>query len=266
MEIKLFVTAMVTACVFGGTLPARAVTTVFFDSSQTTNFVSAGTTSDTIWSEGYVFTYTRDKLFTGGVGLTNPVGRYVRIFWPDGLEAQAVTTGPNLSGARVTIKRQDGQPFAIGAFTAKLLANTAGAGGSIEVMPLLNGEDGFPNPLMCDASGYYGQNFTYSTPTLTGFDAYKLTLYVDYALMSLTMVDASLPPPAPPTLEMTMISANSFQLAWPTNSAGYVLQQNSTLGTTNWVGVTNGVSIVGPNYQASIDTASGARFFRLQHP
>ena len=68
---------------------AGGVTTVFFDASQTRNVVAAGVTSDTIRSEGYLFTVTRDKLFTGGVGLTNPIGRYIRVPWPLGLEAQA---------------------------------------------------------------------------------------------------------------------------------------------------------------------------------
>jgi len=43
---------------------AHADTTLFFDSAQTTNVVNSGTTSDTIGSEGYLFTLTRDKLLT----------------------------------------------------------------------------------------------------------------------------------------------------------------------------------------------------------
>jgi len=48
------------------------VTNVFFNASQTTNLVATNTTADTISSEGYLFTYTRDKLFTGGI--TNVIG------------------------------------------------------------------------------------------------------------------------------------------------------------------------------------------------
>jgi len=58
---------------------AQTVTAVFFDRSQTTNLVASGTTSDTIRSEGYLFTFTRDEPFTGGMGLSNPIGRAVRI-------------------------------------------------------------------------------------------------------------------------------------------------------------------------------------------
>src|SRR6185436_15448993 len=86
---EMFITAVVVCLLHpSGT---RADTTVFFDSSQTTNLVTSGITSDTIDCEGYLFTVTRDKLFTGGVGLTNPIGRYLRVHWPEGLEAQAVT-------------------------------------------------------------------------------------------------------------------------------------------------------------------------------
>ena len=145
-SLALTVTAAFAVLLDSG--PLRAVTTVFFDISQTTNLVASGTTSDTISSEGYLFTLTRDKLFTGGVGLTNPIGRYIRIPWPDGLEAQAVTAGPVLSNARIDIKRQDGELFGIESFTAQLLANTAGAGAAFEIMPMLNGEDGVPEPFM----------------------------------------------------------------------------------------------------------------------
>lgn len=245
-------------------LEANAVTTVFFDSAQGTNLVVAGTTSDTIGSAGYLFTVTRDKLFTGGVGLTNPVGRYLKVEWPTGLEAQAVTAGPVLSGARMTIKRADGQPFDIPVFTARLLANTAGAGASIEVMPKLNGEDALPDPVMYQATGYYGQNFAYATPELSGYDEYVFGLYVDFAILNLTAVDASFPPPPPPVLEMTPLGAGTARLSWPTNHTGFVLEQKSALESTNWATATEPVGIVGENCQVTISMTNGARFFRLR--
>ena len=238
---------------------AQAVTTVFFNSSQTTNLVNSASTSDTISSEGYLFTFTRDKFFTGGT--TNPPGRYLRIFWPEGLEAQAVTAGPAPSKARIDIRRQDGQFFAIESFTAKLLANTAGAGGAIEVMPLLNGDDGFLEPLRCEASGYYGQNFTYITPTLTGFDSYKMTLYVDYALLSLAVVDASI---APPALEIFQVDATSIQLSWPTNAADYALERATHLPTTVWQPVTNNVTISGDLFTVQLEATAARQMYRLK--
>jgi hypothetical protein len=192
-----FVAAAVSCC-FSNT-PADAETTVFFDSCQIATVVASGVTSDTVSSRGYLFTYTRDKLFTGGTG--QPIGRPVRVPWPAGVEAQAVTTPPpgvTDYKARITLQRVDGNVFDLPAFTAKLLANTAGAGGSIEIMPVVNGEDAFNDPLYFDATGYYGQTFSYdtspnpwgSTALLTGFDTYKIGLYVDFALIALTLQSA----------------------------------------------------------------------------
>ena len=192
MNKRFFATAVL-ACLLP--LAAAAGVTVFFDSSQVAMLVSAGPTSDTITAEGYLFTWTRDKLFTGGVGLTNPIGRTVRVPWPQGVEAQAVTAGPAPSGAKLVIKRVDGKVFALASFTARLLANTAATGAAIEIMPSLHGEDGFNDPPYFDASGYYGSVFSYdtspnhlgSTALLTNFDTYSFSLFVDYALTALTV-------------------------------------------------------------------------------
>jgi len=176
---------------------ADAGTTTFFTTNQIATLVSTGATSDTISSEGYRFTYTRDKLFTGGVGLTNPIGRTVRIPWPQGVEAQYVTSGPNPTKASITVRREDGGVFDLTSFTAKLLAN-AGAGRAVEIVPLLNGEEPLNDPLYFDVSGNYGQSFSYdtspnpwgSTATLTNYDAYIINLTLDFALTALTLESA----------------------------------------------------------------------------
>jgi hypothetical protein len=74
-------------------------------------------------------------------------------------------------------------------------------------MPLLNGEDGFNDPLSFDASGSYGMSFSYdefsspihlgNTAPLKGFDTYKIGLFVDYAMTGLTLVDSATPDPLP---------------------------------------------------------------------
>jgi hypothetical protein len=156
---------------------APAAVTVFFDGSQSYTLVSSATNADTIESEGYLFTYTMDKLFTGGVGMTEPIGRTSQVSWPTGLHAQAITTGPSIGvGANLTVSRVDGQVFDINAITFQLWANTAGAGGTLEIMPLLDGEDLYNDPVMFGATGYYSQSFSYadgggyqsSTSTLKG--------------------------------------------------------------------------------------------------
>jgi hypothetical protein len=186
----------------GATLNASSI--VFFDSSQVATLVESGVTWDTIRSNGYSFNYTRDKLFTGGTG--HVIGRQVRVPWPEGVEAQAVTTPPpgvTDYKARIALQRVDGDVFDLISFTAKLLANTAGAGGAIEIMPSLNGEDGFNDPLYFDATGYYGSSFSYdespnrwgSTALLKGFDTYKIGLYVDFAFTALMLEGAAVPQP-----------------------------------------------------------------------
>lgn len=201
MSKRTFLTSsVVTAVVLLSQTSAYAVTTTFFDSNQIATLVATGATSDTISSEGYLFTYTLDKYST--VVRLNPVT------WPDGVMAQSVIAGPTPGPAQITIERVDGNVFDVTAFTAKLLASTGGAGGAIEIMPKINGEDALSDPLAFNASGSYGQSFSYAMPStslLSGADSYTFSLYVDFALTGLTLVDASTPPiPEPETYAMLL--------------------------------------------------------------
>jgi hypothetical protein len=210
IRCKRLVFVVLANCICGSM--ANASTIVFFDSSQVATPVASGVTSDTINSNGYLFTYTRDKLFTGGLG-GGPIGRAERVSWPDGVEAQAVTTPPpgvTDYKARITLQRVDGDVFDLTAFTFLLLGNTAATGASLEIMPMLNGEDGFNDPLYFNASGNYGNSFSYdefSTPSYLGntaqlkrFDTYKIGLFVDFALTGLTLEGAAVPEPTSLTL------------------------------------------------------------------
>jgi hypothetical protein len=179
--------AVVVAVVLSCTARLDAATATFFDDTQVAIPAGAGTTWDRIRSHGYQFTYTRDKLFTGGGGV--PIGRDVRVPWPEGIEAQSVIAGPNPGKAKITIERVDGAVFDFTAFSAKLLANTFGAGGSFEVVPFLNGEEQLPDPVAFDATGFGGQVFSYNT-TLVDYDKYTIDLYVDFALIGLTFTGA----------------------------------------------------------------------------
>lgn len=246
----------------GPALRSWADTTPFFSSTQTTQLVSAAATSDTIGSEGFLFTCSRDKLFTGGMGLTNAVGRAIRVPWPAGLEAQAITTGPNPGGARMVIRSTDGLPFALSSFQFKLLGNTGGAGAELEVMPLLDGEDGVPDPFQYNATGFYGSNFSYATPELNGFDTYILTLYVDFALTGAVMVDSRIPPPV---LGIAALDATVLELSWPAVAVGYQLESCVTLPAAVWTPVTNEVFQGGDVFIAQVaTTGEGRRYFRLK--
>jgi hypothetical protein len=262
---RLTSTAM---CIALGSGAVQAVTTVFFNSSQSANQVSTNATSDTISSEGYLFTYTRDKFFTGGT--TNPPGRYVRIFWPDGLEAQYVTAGPTPGKAMITIRRVDGNVFDLNAFTAKLLASP-GAGRAFEIVPLLNGEEPLNDPLVFDvSSGYYGSVHSFGTTTpnhfgstaaLTNYDAYVINLTLDYALMSLTVVDAKV---SPPVLAISQVDVGLIEITWPGAAINYTLESAASLPATVWSPVTNSVFIKGDQFTVQLEAAESQRMYRLR--
>lgn len=177
-----------------------AVTNVFFNASQTATVISSNINAVTLRSGDYLFTHSVDGYWSAYAG-GPPTGRFFSVFWPNGIHAQAITAGPSVgAGANITIKRVDGKRFDLQAFTGKLLANTAGAGGAFEVMPLLNGEDAFNDPLMFDCTGYGGQSFSH-TPMLSGYDTYKIHLWVDWAITALTLIDTnSAAPPGNATI------------------------------------------------------------------
>jgi hypothetical protein len=58
-------------------------------------------------------------------------------------------------------------------------------------------------------------------------------------------------------------SGNSVVMSWAPEVGNYLLQQNSSLATSNWVNVTNPVNLVNGQNQVVAPIASGARFYRL---
>lgn len=216
-------------------------------------------TSTTISSGAYLFTYTVDGWWSAYPG-GPPTGRLTPVTWPAGVDAQAITTGPTLgTSASLTLRRVDGQPFDLRSFTGKILGNTGGAGAAFEIMPQLNGQDALINPIMYDATGYAGSSFSYA-PALTGYDTYIISLWMDFALTQLTVADAS----GLPTMRISATLTNSAVLNWPTNCAGYTLQQAISLNSTNWTAVTNVATISGTNYQALVPMTNPVLFFRLK--
>lgn len=342
MKTKIFIASLIAVTgVFVDAPAAMAATNVFFNASQTAAITASNITTVTLASGDYRFTYSRDGYFTGGVGLTNPVGRFFSVFWPSGVQAQASTAGPTVgTGANIILKRADGKPFDLQAFTGKILLNTAGAGGAFEIMPLLNGNDAFPDPLQYDCTGYGGQSFPYTT-ALVGYDTYNIHMWGDFALTALTLIDtnastavivtntvtASVSPagagsvtgagsfpsntvcaltatanrswsfqkwtengtqisavtnfnftlttnrslvavfaPLPPLLEASLISPGSLKLTWPTNVAGFSLQQTTDFTATNWVVLTNAPVVIGTNNEITLSPLGDAGFFRLRYP
>src|SRR5512137_1081792 len=152
--------------------PALAVTNYFFNPAQTATLIVSNINAVTIQSGDYRFTYSADGYWSSGGGA--PTGRFFSIFWPTGVQAQAITAGPLLgTGANITLQRADGKPFDLQAFTGKILLSTAGAGGAFEITPQINGTDATNAPFMYDCTGSGGQSFSY-TPAFTGYDTYQI--------------------------------------------------------------------------------------------
>lgn len=264
MNQKLLMPAVSAVIVLGGVAPCMGATNVFFNPWQTASVVATNMTSTTIRSRGYLFTYSVDGWWSAYPG-GPPTGRMQPVQWPTGIDAQTLTadaSGPvsQQSSASITITRADGQPFALHTFTGKILGNTAGAGAAFELMPQINGNDAFPNPLTYDATGYGGQSFSYA-PMLTGYDTYVLSLWMDYGLTQLTVSDASII--AEPTLQISNTSSNYIRLSWPTNHSDFTLLRNSNLETPSWSVVTNAVTTVGRDNQVVVPAANGSCFYRL---
>jgi len=68
-----------------------------------------------------------------------------------------------------------------------------------------------------------------------------------------------------PSLRIARAAANALVLAWPDAFAGYVLQQNPNLTTTNWVAVTNPPVVVNGEKQVTVSPPVGNRYYRLKY-
>ena len=204
MQISNRLISLVALCgCLAGAPSVHGVTNVFFTGSQAATLIVSNINSVTIQSGDYRFTYSVDGYWSPGGG--PPTGRFFSIFWPSGVQAQAITTGPLLgSGANITLKRADGKLFDLRAFSGKILANTAGAGAQFEITPQLNGNDAVGSPFMFDATGFGGQTFPH-TPALAGYDTYKIHLWVDWAVVALTLIDTN--PPVLPAPNFTITAS-----------------------------------------------------------
>jgi hypothetical protein len=77
---------------------------------------------------------------------------------------------------------------------------------------------------------------------------------------------AAVQTPGAPLLRIVRTATNTVIVAWPSPSTGFSLQQNSVIGTTNWLGATNAVSVVGSENQIIVAPPVGNTFYRLFHP
>jgi hypothetical protein len=69
----------------------------------------------------------------------------------------------------------------------------------------------------------------------------------------------------PPTLTVALATGHAI-VTWPTNLySGFLLQANTNLATTHWVGVTNTVVVTNGLYQVIVPVTGNASFYRLKH-
>jgi hypothetical protein len=73
--------------------------------------------------------------------------------------------------------------------------------------------------------------------------------------------------PGAPFLKIFHSNTNTAIVSWPAPSAGWILQQNSSLAfAAGWSNTTNAVTQAGGQNQIIVGLPSGNRFYRLFHP
>jgi hypothetical protein len=72
--------------------------------------------------------------------------------------------------------------------------------------------------------------------------------------------------PGAPTLGIKVAAGNIVQVYWPSPSAGFSLQMNSAVGTTNWVTPSESVTDNGTIRFITVSPPAGNRYYRLISP
>jgi len=70
----------------------------------------------------------------------------------------------------------------------------------------------------------------------------------------------------PPAAMGLTLSGTNLIISWPSPPAGFVLQQISSLGTTNWTTATNMPVFTNELNQVVIPPAASSQFYRLEYP
>jgi endonuclease G len=101
--------------------------------------------------------------------------------------------------------------------------------------------------------------------TNTGFTFFSaLPAYTASVLR--TKIDGQPLPVIAPPLSVTVSNKTSIILSWPSGATGFVLQQNSAFGSTNWTTYSGTISTNATTYSVSLPASSGNSLFRLKHP
>ena len=69
-----------------------------------------------------------------------------------------------------------------------------------------------------------------------------------------------------PALTITPTPTNTVIISWPAPSSGFMLQESTDLGSSNWVPSTYVATVSGTQNQVTIPLVYDRRFYRLFHP
>ena len=72
--------------------------------------------------------------------------------------------------------------------------------------------------------------------------------------------------PGAPLLTIRLTTTNTAIVSWPSPSTGFVLQQNTDINTTNWVGLSGSLNDDGTSKFIVVNPPAGNRFYRLFKP
>jgi len=81
---------------------------------------------------------------------------------------------------------------------------------------------------------------------------------------ALVLADAT--PDAPPNLTILQTATNTVVVSWPANALNFALQGSADLNSTNWITVTNPVTVISNKNNVIISPLEGNGFFRLRQP
>ena len=76
---------------------------------------------------------------------------------------------------------------------------------------------------------------------------------------------AAVQTPGAPLLTVTLTATNTAIVSWPFPSTGFALEQNPTLGTTNWTSVTDAVFNDTSSKWVVVPAYTGNKFYRLKN-
>jgi len=204
--------------------------------------------------------HTGTNDFLGGTGVSGTLSQVVTLVGNQGVTAAAIDAGDLLAGVSFWEQSYNQSPTD-GAYISLTFLGATSNTLSMVATP----------QLAADTSYTWSNGLAlYKLPTGTRYIQYTMNFvrnngsdldaFIDDNQLTVLSA-AALPEPV-----LTVAGTNVFA-AWTTNlTAGFSLQSNTNLAGTNWVAVTNVVSVVSGTNWVVLPASVGNRFFRLSHP